>query len=47
MPLVVQPTREFVGIPHSLTLLTASIYGKYIGFKGKTYVNFVIMFLLA
>lgn len=35
MPLVIQPTPEFVNVPHSLTLLSASIYGKYIGYKGK------------
>lgn len=33
MPVVIQPTREFVNVPHSLTSLSASIYGKYIGYK--------------
>ena len=42
MPLVVQPTWEFVSIPHSLTLLSASIYGKYIGFKGEKQMNFLL-----
>lgn len=34
MSMTVYPTREFVSIPHSMTHLSASMIGKYIGLKG-------------
>jgi len=40
MPVVIQPTREFVNVPHSLTSLSASIYGKYIDYKGSSWTEF-------
>jgi hypothetical protein len=34
MEIEIKPTNDFVNVPHDITVLSTSIYGKYLGWKG-------------
>ena len=41
--LTIQPTKEFLSIPHNVTYLSGTVYGSQLGLQGKCFTSFIRM----